>query len=564
MADSRFIKVDGGFERTVAPGDTLTGIAKERGIDLATLLSYNPQYKANPNLIRPGERVLLGSSSGTPGSDLPQTAPTVTTPPMTAPSTPAAPIAPVAPITPPASTDPMDNFNGLLGGLLKNAQGLSTADFLARKRALERATLGKTSEITPEDMRTLTPAQQDAIRSGKASALQPEIDANAYEMEKAQQSIDNFFKVHEEAQKMGQEFADKMVAPDSVLQNAKKVIENDPSQLSTILAGFNDKSKEKLLGILDYTAMKPKSSVTQNQLTDNEVAARSQFVGNQIVKDYNTILGKKLSVDNILNNGATGPGDLSLVFEFMKALDPTSVVRETEYDTAAKSGNIFQGAFAKFNGYLKPTGGFLPENVKQQFKQLVAAKLGAQTTLYNNFASETRSIAQRQGLNPDNVVPDFSGAAGEYKTTADGTKYKKVDGGWQKVSFNDGGTAGTNRPQANKNPGNVKSGGVGDQFAMKGTDGRPITDEQGHLVFASAADGTKALAADLKAKITGNSAHVASTNPTIAELGKAYAEDPHWPVAVAKILGVPVTTRTSAVDFNKLLNAVMTQEGFYA
>jgi hypothetical protein len=147
-----------------------------------------------------------------------------------------------------------------------------------------------------------------------------------------------------------------------------------------------------------------------NTIIDNERALLGQFQASPIVKDYNTIVSQKLAMDNIISNGVGGPADLSLVFSFMKGLDPNSVVRESEYDTAAKSGNIFAGAFARFNGYLKEGGGFLPENVRTQFQNLVNQKLHAQQIAYDNYAEYYRGIARRQGLNPDNVVPNFSGA----------------------------------------------------------------------------------------------------------------------------------------------------------
>lgn len=153
-------------------------------------------------------------------------------------------------------------------------------------------------------------------------------------------------------------------------------------------------------------AILPNSNVT----TDNERALLSQFNGEPIVKDYNTILAKKLSVDKILSSGVGGPGDLALVYEFMKGLDPSSVVRETEYASAAKSGNIFAGALAKFNGYLKESGGFLPEQVKQAFQSIVNGKLQVQEQLYQNVVSQYRGIAERQKLDPNNVVLDYSNA----------------------------------------------------------------------------------------------------------------------------------------------------------
>jgi hypothetical protein len=150
-----------------------------------------------------------------------------------------------------------------------------------------------------------------------------------------------------------------------------------------------------------------------NQQIDNERAAFSQFKGEPIVKNFNEVLNKKITVDDIISRGVSGPGDMALVFEFMKSLDPTSVVRETEYESASKSGNIFVGAFARFNGYLRPTGGILPQNVKEEFNALVDIKLNASKRQYDNLKNEYEDVAVRQGLDPRNVVIDYSGALKE-------------------------------------------------------------------------------------------------------------------------------------------------------
>ena len=147
-----------------------------------------------------------------------------------------------------------------------------------------------------------------------------------------------------------------------------------------------------------------------NQQIDNERSLLGQFNSEPIVKDYNSILAKSLSVKKIIQAGVGGPGDLALVYEFMKGLDPGSVVRESEYATAAKSGNIFLGALAKFNGYFKETGGFMPPQVQNAFADIVDAKLAVQTQLYTNLATNYQQIALRQGLNPDNVVLNYQGA----------------------------------------------------------------------------------------------------------------------------------------------------------
>lgn len=155
---------------------------------------------------------------------------------------------------------------------------------------------------------------------------------------------------------------------------------------------------------------------SSNQIIDNERAAQTLFQNNPIVKDYNTVIGQKNSLDRIVTNGVGGPADVNAIFNFMKALDPNSVVRESEYDKAASSGNLFQGIWTKFNGYFKDKGGFLPDNVRQEFQNLVDQKLQAQKVAYDNVSKQTREIVQRQGLNPDNVVIDFSGGIQNLET----------------------------------------------------------------------------------------------------------------------------------------------------
>jgi len=127
----------------------------------------------------------------------------------------------------------------------------------------------------------------------------------------------------------------------------------------------------------------------------------SSFDSAPIVKNYNDVINKKLSIDSILEAGIGGPGDLALVFEFMKALDPTSVVRESEYESASKSGNIFAGVFTRFNkGYFDPKGGILPEEVKKSFKEIVDRKLDVIQRQYDNLRNEkARLINQKIGSN---------------------------------------------------------------------------------------------------------------------------------------------------------------------
>ncbi len=210
-------------------------------------------------------------------------------------------------------------------------------------------------------------------------------------------------------------------------QLANAAIEYGQGALAGQIANLNPSSStfQQQLSALAAKIVKPQTSdalsPAQINTTINQIAG--SFDNEQIVKDYNVILAKKLSVDKILDAGLGGPGDLATVYEFMKALDPTSVVRETEYATAAKSGNIFQGALAQFNGYFNPNGGFLPQNVKDSFQSIVNSKLQVQQQLYQNLYNQYQQRIEQAKTGGGNSLTDYSTAYQPTTNTSSGGLY---------------------------------------------------------------------------------------------------------------------------------------------
>jgi hypothetical protein len=124
------------------------------------------------------------------------------------------------------------------------------------------------------------------------------------------------------------------------------------------------------------------------------------------------------------------------------------------------------------------------------------------------------------------------------------------------------GTAG-NLPQRNRNPGNLKIGGAGNAFAMKGPDGSPLTDPQGHLIFPNPEAGFQALMKDIQMKINGASKFLPA-NPTLSQLGRVYAEDPRWGEKVSAITGIPLNAQLNNSHLAALAQGIAAQEGFFA
>ena len=321
--------------------------------------------------------------------------------------------------------DPITKFNFAMLDMLSKAQGAGgNVELFKQQRALQRKSLDITSAPTPEELKVLSPSQQSAIRSGSAQALEPEIDAIASEIKARDSRLSNFERILGDVRQIGGDIAKNIAPPKEVLEGYKFMIRagTDPTSIPAEV-------RNKVMGGMtpeDWTAWKDSNtkaklagSGNSNQMTDNERALMGQFRGESIVKSYNEILAKTQTIQKIVNNGLpNGPSDLAVVFAFMKSLDPNSVVRESEYATAANSGSPFYSIAVKMKGYADK-GQFLPDAVKQEFSKIAGIQLEIATNQYDNVAQEYRDIATRQNLNPDNVVIKYSNAANDPKLPKD-------------------------------------------------------------------------------------------------------------------------------------------------
>ncbi len=85
-------------------------------------------------------------------------------------------------------------------------------------------------------------------------------------------------------------------------------------------------------------------------------------------------------IKNTTDNGA---GDISLIVAYMKMLDPTSAVREAEFNTAQDAGSYLQKTYGKAVKFTR--GDRLDATVRQQFKSEAGQ-------IYNQFVE--RQMAQ--------------------------------------------------------------------------------------------------------------------------------------------------------------------------
>lgn len=127
-------------------------------------------------------------------------------------------------------------------------------------------------------------------------------------------------------------------------------------------------------------------------------------------QDYNVdpdVKNYKVVRDNYerIREGAqntTGAGDIAVVFGYMKMLDPTSVVRENEFATAANAGGIPPHIRNLYNRVKE--GDILPPESRAEILQ--TAESIYQQTAGNLESANQRygSIADRYGLDQSGIV----------------------------------------------------------------------------------------------------------------------------------------------------------------
>ena len=97
-------------------------------------------------------------------------------------------------------------------------------------------------------------------------------------------------------------------------------------------------------------------------------------------------------------------GDISLVYGYMKILDPGSTVMQGEQATAANAGGVSDRVRAMYNKAL--TGETLADNVRQDFYAQSRNLIESQRPLQQDISERYGLIATQNKLDPNQIVFD--------------------------------------------------------------------------------------------------------------------------------------------------------------
>jgi hypothetical protein len=107
---------------------------------------------------------------------------------------------------------------------------------------------------------------------------------------------------------------------------------------------------------------------------------------------------------------------LALIFNYMKVLDPGSVVREGEFATAQNAGGVDERIRSLYNRVVEGTR--LTEPQRADFVDRASRLYQGAEEQYNSIANQYKEFARKAGLPVDQVIPDFTykGAVPERST----------------------------------------------------------------------------------------------------------------------------------------------------
>jgi hypothetical protein len=195
--------------------------------------------------------------------------------------------------------------------------------------------------------------------------------------------------------------------PDGTVKEVAAGADKQSPEYKNYLIAKNDPINPFKGGFTDYQTMLKKAGASNVSVStgqkgfDNTLKLRGDFRSEPVYKGFQEI-ESAFSQINAGLNAKSPAGDLAAATKFMKLLDPTSVVRESELSMAMQA----TGALDRLYNYanLVATGQKLTPTQREDFRKLGNEFYTTSYNQYNTKREEYSDIAKRNDLNVDDVV----------------------------------------------------------------------------------------------------------------------------------------------------------------
>jgi hypothetical protein len=140
----------------------------------------------------------------------------------------------------------------------------------------------------------------------------------------------------------------------------------------------------------------------------SEAELRKEYTAQPQVKEYQTVRTAYQNVKNAAKDPSAA-GDLSMIFAYMKILDPNSVVREQEFANAQNAAGVPDRVRNVYNRIM--SGERLNPAQRADFLAQADKLHGSSQRQYESIRRQYGEIAKKSKARPDQVLIDFSEVA---------------------------------------------------------------------------------------------------------------------------------------------------------
>ncbi len=157
----------------------------------------------------------------------------------------------------------------------------------------------------------------------------------------------------------------------------------------------------------DARAERREDRDVDNRKFDNAETFRARYERLPAVQEYRTAVG---ALSQALKRSPDGTGDVGLIYDYVKALDPTSVVREAEVGMAQSSAAYLDAKAAEIKKQFGiEGGGALPQEVRDRMRREMIHSVTSRVQGYNQQRERFKEYASRYDIDPFEVIGEHDG-----------------------------------------------------------------------------------------------------------------------------------------------------------
>ena len=171
---------------------------------------------------------------------------------------------------------------------------------------------------------------------------------------------------------------------------------------------FTQESVKKFAETQDFASLVPREDPNQANARSDRIFTQTAKLRDEfrnLSKDYIQVRDSYGRIQESAKNPSAA-GDLALIFNYMKMLDPGSTVREGEFATAQNSAGIPDRVRAMYNKSI--AGERLAPGTRNDFTSRAGSLYKRQLASHKKSTAQYNALAKRYNIDPQNVTTDFT------------------------------------------------------------------------------------------------------------------------------------------------------------